>query len=124
MEMNFDMKKTILEVKNLSYSYPNHKDLTLNNISFDVKIGEKIAFIGPNGAGKTTLFLHLCGLLKCSDKTIFINNRDINLLTTKEKVSNISILFSDPETQLIMPTVYEEIAFGPTNIYDDSKIIQ
>lgn len=110
------MEEFILQVKNLSYSYPNRKDITLDNISFCVKKGEKVAFIGPNGAGKTTLFLHLNGIIKSEINKILINNKDINAMVLKERVCKIAILFSDPETQLIMPTVYDDIAFGPTNL--------
>ena len=116
--------KSILKVNNLSYFYPNRKEITLKNINLNIKKGDKVTFIGPNGAGKTTLFMHLVGLLKSKkENTIIIDDKDINKMNQNEKVSKIAILFSDPDTQLIMPTVYDDIAFGPINLnYTDEEI--
>ena len=66
-----------LTFKKVNFSYDN-KNKTLKNINFTIKKGEKIAIMGPSGTGKTTLLRLVCGLLKPSSGTIFINGKEIN----------------------------------------------
>lgn len=103
-----------IEVNNLSYSYPD--GLTaLKNISMDLFDGESLGIIGPNGAGKSTFLLHLNGILTGSGD-IKILGADVSEKNIKFIRSKVGLVFQDPDSQLFMPTVYEDVAFGPINM--------
>lgn len=106
--------KRIIEIKDLNYTYPDGTR-ALEGIVLDIYEGENLAVIGPNGAGKSTLLLHFNGLLdggaciKIFDKPILKEN----LKFIRQKVG---LVFQDPQDQLFMPTVYEDVSFGPKNL--------
>ncbi len=107
--------KKVIEIKNLSYTYPDGK-IALKDINLDIFEGESIGIIGPNGAGKTTLLLHLNGILKSKNGQIKIFDREISNENLKEIRSKIGLLFQDPDDQLFMPTVFDDVSFGPVNL--------
>jgi len=81
-------------------------------VSFAVRKGEAFAVVGPNGSGKTTLLLSLMGLLKFRGE-IRIFGHQLNGKGLRELRRSIGFVFQDPDTQLFMPTVGEDVAFGP-----------
>lgn len=87
----------------------------LNNISFSLASGEKVAVIGANGAGKSTLLLTLCGVLDIFSGTVSIDGTALKGKTLPTIRQKIGMLFQNPDDQLFMPTVYEDIAFAPRN---------
>ncbi len=101
----------IIEVDNLSYSYPDSPDV-LKGVNLNIRKGERVAVIGANGSGKTTLFLSLCGVLVPSEGRIRINGKEMN----GKFSSDISYVFQHPDDQLFSPTVFEDVAFGPLNM--------
>jgi len=110
-QVNFDAginKVTTLRVENLSYSYPNSTTPAIENISFELKTGDKIAIVGLNGAGKSTLIKLICGLLKPSSGYIFFNDKDIISLNDEEFTRYVTILFQD--YQLLPTKVIENVA--------------
>lgn len=109
------MKNVMVSVKNLSYAYSQNNNV-LDNVSFDICEGERVAIIGPNGAGKTTLFLHLNGTIKSHEKNVRILGKSIGDMSIEERIREVGIVFADPDDQLFMPTVFDDIAFGPTNM--------
>lgn len=114
--------KKIIEIKNLEYSYPDNTD-ALRGIDLDIFRGESIGLIGPNGAGKSTLLLHLNGILRKGPGSIEILGMKVeekNLIKIRQKVA---IVFQEPDDQLFMPTVFDDIAFGPMNTgYSEKKV--
>jgi len=101
---------TIIDVKDISYTYPDGIEV-FKNISFKVEKGESLGIIGPNGAGKTTLLLAVSGLVKNSGD-ILINGE----LKTEKSIHDIrkkmSFVFQNPDDQLFMPHVEDDISFG------------
>jgi ATP-binding cassette subfamily B protein/ATP-binding cassette subfamily C protein len=84
-----------IEVKNLTFSYPRSETLILNDLSFTINRGEKIAIVGLNGAGKTTLIKLLCGLYKPTSGEILINDSPINEYNYDSYINNIGAVFQD-----------------------------
>jgi cobalt/nickel transport system ATP-binding protein len=104
----------IIEIKELNYSYPDGT-VALNNINLDLFEGETLGIIGPNGAGKSTFLLHLNGLLRGKGH-VKIADLEVNDKNLKKIRSKVGMVFQDPDSQLFMPTVFEDVAFGPMNM--------
>ncbi|MDR4498014.1 MAG: ATP-binding cassette domain-containing protein [Candidatus Scalindua sp.] len=113
---------TILKVKELKHQYPDGTS-ALKGVNIDVFQGEFIAILGANGSGKTTLLKHLNGLLQPESGSIFLDNRELSKYKPSEVFKKIGMVFQDPNDQLIVPTVEEDIAFGPTNLHLSQKEI-
>ncbi len=105
-----------IDVSNLRYRYPDGKE-ALRGINFAVGEGECIGLVGPNGSGKSTLLLHLNGILPDVPDTttsVTIHGRPVNRDNAGAIRREVGLLFQDPDDQLFCPTVYEDVAFGPT----------
>ena len=110
VQVNHDVcknKVNTLRVENLSYNYPNSTTPAIENISFELKTGDKIAIVGLNGAGKSTLVKLICGLLKPSSGHIYFNDKDIISLCDEEFAHYVTILFQD--YQLLPIKVIENV---------------
>jgi len=114
--------RRVIQIKDLSYSYPDG-NRALEEINLDVLEGETLGVIGPNGAGKTTLLLHLNGLLDGVAK-VNIMGLEMNNHNLREIRKAVGFVFQDPEDQLFMPTVYEDVSFGPSNLGWDKETIK
>lgn len=99
-----------LEVKNLSYVYPDGT-VALRDINFVVSKDEKLAIIGPNGAGKSTLLMLLNGLL-AGRGLIKISGQELTSRTVKMIRQKVGLVFQNPDDQLFMPAVLDDVAFG------------
>ena len=103
-----------LKINNLSYTYPDgHK--ALKGIDFSINKGESIAILGPNGAGKTTLILHLNGILGELKGEIKVDGLEYSSENIGKIRKTVGVVFQDPDDQLFMPTVIEDVMFGPKN---------
>jgi len=103
-----------LEVKDLHYSYPDGTE-ALNKVSFRLEHGEAVGLVGANGAGKSTLLLAVAGLVFSGSGTVNIGGTILSRTTVKEIRRRLGFIFQDPEDQLFMPTVLDDVAFGPLN---------
>lgn len=111
-------KVTSLEVSRLAYAYADGHQ-ALFGVDFKISRGERVALLGPNGAGKTTLVMHLNGILSAGHGEVKVNNLTVDPTdksVLKQIRSNVGIVFQDPDDQLFMPTVREDVAFGPKNM--------
>lgn len=109
------MSHHIVEVKNLRHVYPDGT-AALKEVSFRITHGESVAVIGANGAGKSTLLLHLNGYLAPTAGEIRIGDFPLNKGTLPQVRRTVGMVFQDPDDQLFMPTVYDDVAFGPLNL--------
>ena len=109
--------KPLIQLSNLSYAYP-YAPPAIQNINQTINAGEKIAIVGSNGAGKSTLLLTLNGMLRPVDGRITFQGKPVlydkkSLRTLRQKVG---FVFQDPDVQIIAPTVWQDVAFGPVNL--------
>ena len=108
------MENNIIKIENLNYSYPDGTR-ALSDINLEVQNGEALGIVGSNGAGKSTLLLHLNGILQGNGKIKIagqeLTQNNINLIR-----SLVGLVFQDPDSQLFMPTVFDDVGFGPTNM--------
>lgn len=104
----------LLEVHNLRYSYANGSEV-LRGVDFEIVAGECVALIGPNGAGKSTLLLHLNGIIEPTAGDIRLFGKTMNRGTIPELRPQVGMVFQDPDDQLFMPTVADDVGFGPAN---------
>jgi cobalt/nickel transport system ATP-binding protein len=107
-----------LEVRGLAYAYPDGNQ-ALYGVDLTISRGERVALLGPNGAGKTTLVLHLNGILHGGLGTVRVAGLGVDPADKKslrEIRRRVGIVFQDPDDQLFMPTVREDVAFGPANL--------
>ena len=103
-----------VEVRDLRYSYPNGTE-ALRGVSFSIAPGESVAIIGPNGAGKSTLLLHMNGILR-GDGSIHVMGMPVEERTLREIRRRVGVVFQDPEDQLFLNTVAQDVASGPANM--------
>lgn len=109
------MSHHIVEVIDLQYDYPDGTP-ALSGVSFRVTHGESVAVIGSNGAGKSTLLLHLSGCLVPQAGVVRIGDLPLTKKTIPQVRRNVGMVFQDPDDQLFMPLVYDDVAFAPLNL--------
>lgn len=103
-----------IEIAGLHYRYPDGTEV-LDGIDLVVPQGQRLAILGPNGAGKTTLMLQLNGVLLPSSGSVAICGVGVEKSTLAQIRSRVGLVFQDPDDQLFMPTLIEDVAFGPAN---------
>ena len=108
------MNKKIVELNNLHFSYPDGTR-ALKDISMEILSGESVGIVGPNGAGKTTLMLHLNGYFT-GDDHVLIDGLPVRKENLSQIRQNVGIVFQEPDIQLFMLTVFDDVAFGPLNM--------
>jgi len=109
------MSVPTVEMQGVSFSYPDGHP-ALSEVDLHVHPGERVALLGPNGAGKTTLVLHLNGILAADTGTVRIAGLPVEKANLTEIRRRVGIVFQDPDDQLFMPTVADDVAFGPANL--------
>jgi cobalt/nickel transport system ATP-binding protein len=109
------MSTPVLDVRGLAYAYPDGHQ-ALFGVDLHVHAGERVALLGPNGAGKTTLVLHLNGILAAGAGAVSVSGLPVEKRNLQEIRRRVGVVFQDPDDQLFMATVGEDVAFGPANM--------
>ncbi|KYH32979.1 energy-coupling factor ABC transporter ATP-binding protein [Neomoorella mulderi] len=108
------MSHHIIQANNLKYKYPDGRQ-ALNGVAFRITHGESVGIVGANGAGKSTLLMHLAGVLFPDEGEIRIGDVPVTKKTLPLIRQRVGMVFQDPDDQLFMTTVYDDVAFGPRN---------
>lgn len=118
------MSHIVLEARDIRYRYPRGRE-AIAGISFHIRRGEKIALVGPNGAGKSTLLQMFNGMIRPDEGTLLFDNEPIRYDTSslRQLRKRVGFVLQNPDRQIIAPTVYQDVAFGPTNLgYDETAV--
>jgi cobalt/nickel transport system ATP-binding protein len=109
------MSDPALEVRELAFAYPDGSQ-ALYGVDLTIGRAERVALLGPNGAGKTTLVMHLNGIHATQHGSVAVGGLPVVKEHLREIRRRVGIVFQDPDDQLFMPTVREDVAFGPANL--------
>ena len=111
------MSGQILEAHDVSYRYPG-EIVGLDGATLALNPGEKVALLGPNGCGKTTLLLHLCGVLRPQQGSIWLNGQPVEYTRAglRELRRLVGTVLQDADEQLFAASVYQDVSFGPLNL--------
>ncbi|MDV2993147.1 MAG: Cobalt import ATP-binding protein CbiO [Chroococcidiopsis sp. SAG 2025] len=102
-------------VENLSYAYPDGTQ-ALRKVNLAIASGERVALIGANGSGKSTLQLHLNGIILPQEGRVMVGEWVVQPENLQLIRNFVGLVFQNPDDQIFMPTVWEDIAFGPMNL--------
>lgn len=109
------MSHHYIRFDNVHYTYPNGYE-ALKGVSFRINHGEKVGLVGANGAGKSTLVLHANGLLLAKEGSVNVGDIPVCKKTLPLVRQTVGLVFQNQDDQLFMPTVEEDVAFGPQNM--------
>ncbi len=111
------MSSIILEARDIHYHYPRGME-AIQGISFHIRKKEKIALVGPNGAGKSTLLMMFNGMIRPDSGLMLFDNQPVLYDTSSLRIlrKRVGFVLQNPDRQIIAPTVYQDVAFGPTNL--------
>jgi cobalt/nickel transport system ATP-binding protein len=109
------MSHHIVDLHDVHYRYPDGTE-ALKGISIRIVHGESVGLTGANGMGKTTLLMNLSGQLIPTQGEIAIGEVTLSKSTKQEIRKKVGVVFQRTDDQLFMPTVYEDVAFGPVNL--------
>jgi cobalt/nickel transport system ATP-binding protein len=110
----FSGGEPMIAVRNLRYVYPDGT-VALDGVDFDLRDGESVVLLGANGSGKTTFVLCLAGLLPAGSGSVTIGGNLLTKRTAAELRRQLGIVFQDADDQLFLPTILEDVMFGPLN---------
>ncbi|AEF94763.1 Phosphonate-transporting ATPase [Desulfotomaculum nigrificans CO-1-SRB] len=117
------MSHHIVDFNNVFYAYPDGKQ-AVNGITFRIHHGESVGIVGANGAGKSTLLMLLTGILLPARGEIHVGETLVTKKTLSVIRQKIGFSFQDPDDQLFMTTVYDDVAFGPRNYGIDEPEVE
>ncbi|QIK77142.1 energy-coupling factor ABC transporter ATP-binding protein [Nocardioides piscis] len=109
------MTTPVLDVRRLAFAYPDGHQ-ALYGVDLHVHQGERVALLGPNGAGKTTLVLHLNGILTAGAGTVTVSGLPVAKANLAQIRRRVGVVFQDPDDQLFLGSVRQDVAFGPANL--------
>ncbi|HPA19153.1 MAG TPA: ABC transporter ATP-binding protein [Verrucomicrobiae bacterium] len=109
------MSDPMIDITDVCFTYPDGTE-ALRGVSFRIGHGESVAIVGANGAGKSTLLQHLNGYLAPTRGDVRIGGQAFTRERIAEIRRSVGVVFQDPDDQLFMPTVFDDVAFGPLNL--------
>jgi cobalt/nickel transport system ATP-binding protein len=109
------MSHHLVSVRDLRFAYPDGTP-ALDGVSFTLHHGEAVGLVGGNGAGKSTLLLHLAGVLRATSGEVRVGDWPVTPGTLRQVRRSLGLVFQDPDDQLFMPTVEDDVAFGPRQL--------
>ncbi len=109
------MSHHLVEARSLCFSFPDQAEV-LKELSFRITHGEAVAVVGANGAGKSTLLLQLTGCLLPTSGEIRVGDLPVTRKTLEVVRRAVGMVFQEADDQLFMPTVFDDVAFGPRNL--------
>ena len=109
------MSVPTIAVTDLNFTFPDGTP-ALRNVDIHIHPAERVALLGPNGAGKTTLILHMNGIHMPQQGTVAVSGLTLTQANVMEIRRRVGIVFQDPDDQLFMPTVQDDVEFGPRNL--------
>jgi cobalt/nickel transport system ATP-binding protein len=104
----------MIKIEGLKIKYPDG-NIALNDVTIHINEGDTVAIIGANGAGKSTLLMSLVGIVPITEGTVMVDDLTLEKSTLARIRQKIGLVFQNPDDQLFMTHVYEDIAFGPRN---------
>jgi cobalt/nickel transport system ATP-binding protein len=104
----------LIEATGVRYQYEDGT-LALDGVDFHLDSGETLVLLGSNGSGKTTFLLHLNGLLR-GEGTVVVTGLPVERRYLPIIRRRVGIVFQDPDEQILMPSVLEDVAYGPLNL--------
>ncbi len=107
---------SIVDVRNLSYSYHDGKTLAMDRVNLQIEKGERLVLLGANGSGKSTLIKHLNGILLPQKGEVLVKGEPISKKNMKDVRRTVGIVYQNPDDQVFLPTIRLDVAFGPTNL--------
>jgi len=113
----------VMDARGLSYAYDDGTE-ALKDVSLSIARGERVAIVGPNGAGKSTLLHILAGLKPSSSGTLRLFGEPFSKKNERALRARLGMLFQDPDDQIFMPRVWDDVAFGPINRGLDEKDVR
>jgi len=117
------MSHHIIDFRDVRFRYPDGTE-ALKGISFRITHGESVGIVGANGAGKSTLLQHMNGCLLPSAGEVTIGDLQLTAGTRREIRRKVGVIFQNPDDQLFMPTVFDDVAFGPLNLGMDEAHVR
>ncbi len=109
------MNLPALELRGLAHRYPDGTE-ALRGIDLAIAAGESVGLVGPNGAGKSTLALHVVGFLHPTSGSVRVFGTEVGHPTLAEVRRRVGLVFQNPDDQLFMATLLDDVAFGPLNL--------
>ncbi len=119
---NLDRSTPLVEVRNLTFTYPESPEPIIKDLSLTIYKGELVILTGPSGCGKSTLCRHFNGIIPhlsagdISSGTVLVKGMDISQTSVYEMATHVGMVHQNPDSQLVCLEVKDELAFGPENI--------
>ncbi len=119
---NFDRSTPLVEVRNLTFTYPDAPEPIINELSLTIFPGELVILTGPSGCGKSTLCRHFNGIIphlssgEVSSGTVLVKGMDVSQTLVYQMATHVGMVHQNPDSQLVCLEVRDELAFGPENV--------
>lgn len=108
------MSHHLVSMRGVCFTFPDGSE-ALRGVDFTIHHGESVGLVGANGAGKSSILLHLAGVYLASEGEVRVGDWPVSRSTLVEVRRRVGLVFQDPDDQLFMPTVFQDVAFGPAN---------